>query len=142
MAHVESEPEPGTRRGKSLSEVVDAIADASWDMFVMPGEHANSRYDRPLEPLEAKAEETAEEPEAAFNWGGGQNEEALRLPTGVGAAERLSVPVARPRSLWFEREGRDVKGDIEMLSREWTRLWAVVVVIALAVVAADSLHTS
>ena len=115
--------------GKQRSPL-DLFADASWDLFVMPGVHANSRYDRPLEPLAPtlKANST-------FSWGGvSEEQEALRLPTGLRAAERLTpVPVERPRGLWFEVEGRDIKGDAEVLSREWTRLWAVVVVIAVLV---------
>ena len=39
-----------------------------------------------------------------------------------------------------EVEGRDIAGDVELLSRNWTRLWVVSVVIALAIVAADGLE--
>ena len=82
-----------------------------------------------------------------FNWGGDKAEsEALRLPTGVKAAERLTAPVEPPRAKWFERQGpssdpvemrRRIDEDTKKLSSEWTRLWAVCVVIALAIVAAD-----
>ena len=116
----------------NLAQRLGDIADASWDMFVMPGEAANSRYDRPLQPLESNA--SAVRKNTTFAWGGGSDEQkALRLPTGVRAAERLTpAPVERPRGLWFEVDGRDIKGDIEVLSREWTRLWAVCVVVALS----------
>ena len=86
----------------------------------------------------------------SFNWGGDKAEsEALRLPTGVKAAERLTAPVSRPRAQWFERQGpgsdpvemrRRIDEDTQRLSSEWTRLWAVCVVIALAIVGADSLQ--
>ena len=128
--------------------MLDSIADASWDMFVMPGEAANSRYDRPLGPLDAEPPSTDEDSREnpTFQWGGDKEQNAaLRLPSGVKAAERLSVPVERPRgrSLGLgvdEVEGRDIAGDVELLSRNWTRLWAVSVVIALAIVAADGLE--
>ena len=43
---------------------------------------------------------------SSFNWGGDKAElEALRLPTGVEAAKRLTDPVSPPRAQWFEREG-------------------------------------
>ena len=84
-----------------------------------------------------------------FNWGGDKAEsEALRLPTGVKAAERLTPPVNPPRALWFERQGpssdpvemrRRIDEDTQRLSSEWTRLWAVCVVIALAIVGADNM---
>ena len=132
------EPEQ-PRDGKSL---LDAIGDASFDMFVMPGEAANSRYDRPLSKLEDN--ETA-----AFDWGGDTAEsEALRLPSGVKAAQRLTVPVSAPKAQWFERQGpssdpaemrRRIDEDTQRLSSEWTRLWAVCVVITLVIVAGDSL---
>ena len=51
----------------------------------------------------------------SFNWGGDTAElEALRLPTGVKAAERLVAdPLPLPRALWFEREG-PVSDPVEM----------------------------
>ena len=53
----------------------------------------------------------------SFNWGGDTTElEALRLPTGVKAAERLADPLPLPRALWFEgwlRE-RPVSDPVEM----------------------------
>ena len=51
----------------------------------------------------------------SFNWGGDTTElEALRLPTGVKAAERLVTdPLPLPRALWFEREG-PVSDPVEM----------------------------
>ena len=125
---------------QGVVSLLDALADASWDMFVMPGEAANSRYDRPLEPMdEAKDETKTKRP--TFDWGGDESDKALRLPTGVRSAERLAarVPVERPRGRWFEREGRDIAGDIELLSREWTRLWAVIVAVTVLVLAADNL---
>ena len=125
---VMSENGPKPRASKSPLKVLGDIADASWDIFVMPGEYANSRYDRPMEPLDA-SEITAStrNTNTSFSWGGSSNEqEALRLATGIKAAERLAPPsVSRPRGLWFEVEGRDAA----MLSRDWTRLWAVVVVV-------------
>ena len=142
----------------------------------------------------------------SFNWGGDTAElEALRLPTGVKAAERLVAdPLPLPPALWFEREGpvsdpvemrrhdgaplrqprgpasthspraslpaarmhnprslahdcarlcrrksavsrppshtsRRIDDDTQRLSREWTRLWAVCVVITLAINGADSM---
>ena len=84
-----------------------------------------------------------------FNWGGDKVEsEALRLPTGVKAAERLAAPVSPPRAKWFERQGpssdpvemrRRIDEDTQRLSSEWTRLWAVCVIIALTIVGADSM---
>ena len=66
----------------------------------------------------------------AFDWGGDSDDDAaLRLPSGVKAAERLSVPTSRPRALWFEVEGRDIAGDTAFLSRNWTRGWAIFVVV-------------
>ena len=123
---------------KPLLNALSDIADASWDMFVMPGEYANSMYDRPLEPLVATTNSSGEaslEANRTFRWAGdSEADEALRLPTGVKAAERLMpAPVQRPRGLWFEVEGRDIKGDFEWLSQEWTKVWAVVVIIAIAV---------
>ena len=145
MSEARQEPDEersGTEpTANSPLDTLDRLADASWDMFVMPGEYANSRYDRlgadtPMSSADTPVSSAASPPNAsAFSWGGeGAAQEALRLPTGVKAAENL-VPAAvqRPRGLWFEKEGRDIKGDIELLSREWTRLWAVVVVIALLV---------
>ena len=122
---------------QGVASMLDALADASWDMFVMPGEAANSRYDRPLEPMD-KAED-AKTKRPTFDWGGDESDKALRLPTGVSSAERLAsrVPVERPRGRWFEREGRDIAGDVKLLSREWTRLWAVFVAVTLIVVVAD-----
>ena len=89
-------------------------------------------------------------PLSNFNWGGDKAEsEALRLPTGVKAAERLTAPVSPPRALWFERQGpssdpdemrRRINEDTQRLSSEWTRLWAVCVVIALAIVGANSMQ--
>ena len=38
----------------------------------------------------------------------------------------------------FERRGRDIAGDIEVLSREWTRLWVISVAVSLCILAADS----
>ena len=88
-------------------------------------------------------------PSSNFNWGGDKAEsEALRLPTGVKAAERLTAPVEPPKALWFERQGptsdpvemrRRINEDTQRLSSEWTRLWAVSVMIALAIVSADSM---
>ena len=51
----------------------------------------------------------------SFNWGGDTAElEALRLPTGVKAAERLVAdPLPLPPALWFEREG-PVSDPVEM----------------------------
>ena len=100
----------------------------------MPGEAANSRYDRPLGTLKSQKQNGSQ---PTFDWGGNATGTALalRLPGGVKAAERLSTPVARPRGLWFEREGMDV----EALSRGWTRLWAVVVFVTVVVLIADAL---
>ena len=39
-----------------------------------------------------------------------------------------------------EVEGRDIAGDLELLSSRWTQLWAVCVVVALGIVAVDSLQ--
>lgn len=119
--------EPPKKETPNPLKALNALADASWDMFVMPGEAANSLYDRPL-----PTEEPANESTSTFDWGGDSKaDDALRLPTGVKAAERLSVPVQRPRGLWFEVEGRDIKGDTEFLSRTWTIGWGVFVVVAL-----------
>ena len=50
----------------------------------------------------------------SFHWGGDTTElEALRLPAGVKAAERLADPLPLPRALWFEREG-PVSDPVEM----------------------------
>jgi len=121
------EQQPAEQEAKPL---LQSLADASWDMFVMPGEHANSRYDRPIEPLETPAEAST------FDWGGGEDDPALRLPTGIKAAERLSAPTSPPRRLWFEVAGRDVAGDMEALSSAWTRasLLAAAFVLLLALV--------
>ena len=85
----------------------------------------------------------------SFKWGGDTAElEALRLPTGVKAAERLMDPVSPPRAQWFEQEGpssdpaemrRRIDDDTQRRSSEWTRLWAVCAVIALAIVGADNM---
>ena len=114
----------------SKQPLLDQLADASWDMFVMPGEYANSRYDRPLEP-------TATPPKSStFNWGGSQDErdDALRLPTGVPSAERLSAPISPPRRLWFELPGRGVSEDISMLSRSFTLIAFIISAAVLAAV--------
>ena len=123
--------EPGPQRSP-----LDVIADASWDLFVMPGEHANSRYDRPLEQLSTLPYDGASpKANSTFQWGGvTEEQEALRLPSGLRAAERLApMPVERPRGLWFEVDGRGVKGDVNALSRQWSRLWALAVVIVVLV---------
>mmetsp|Transcript_37536 Transcript_37536/g.118082 ORF Transcript_37536/g.118082 Transcript_37536/m.118082 type:complete len:214 (+) Transcript_37536:66-707(+) len=132
-----SDREPASGPLPSWDALSDALSDASWDLFVMPGEHANSRYDRPLQPLEASG--LLEEEEARpYDWDGQtEDEEALRLPKGR-AAERLAAPASKPRGLWFERRGRDIAGDIEVLSREWTRLWVISVAVSLCILAADS----
>lgn len=129
-----SAPEPSPDNKNPL-EVLDALADASWDLFVMPGEAANSVYDRPLEPIDSGPVDRP-----TFNWAGNETQnDALRLPSGgVKAAERLSVPVGRPKGRWYEKEGRDIAGDVEYLTREWTRLWAVCVAITFVVLAADN----
>ena len=111
-------------------EAMEKLADMSWDMFVMPGEYANSKFDRPLGPT-TKGQSNS----SSFNWGGNSSQEvALRLPSGIPAAERLSVPVQRPRALWFERQGpssdpdemrRRIDEDTQRLSSEWTVGWAV-----------------
>lgn len=147
----QSKSDAASSDGASKKSLLDQVAEASFDIFVMPGEYANSQYDRVFPDDEQPAasdgaEETGEQ--RKFNWGGdGAESEALRLPTGVKAAERLSVPVARPPARWFERQGpssdeeenrRRVAGDIELLSQGWTRLWAVCVVVTLAVVVADA----
>ena len=136
---LEEDQKPQTAgRNKSPLGALSDLADASWDLFVMPGEYANSRFDRPLEPLAASSTDEAAPLQAntssnkTFVWSGDSDEQqALRLPKGIKAAERLMpAPVQQPRALWFEVDGRDIKGDIEVLSREWTRLWAVAVLIA------------
>ena len=82
----------GPTKRQSLLGRLTAFADASWDLFVMPGEYANSRYDRELPPME-----DASEQRSAFNWAGdSQEEEALRLPTGIPAAERLASERGTP----------------------------------------------
>ena len=45
MADGDEELEEAPKKA-SLLDKLDKLADASWDMFVMPGEYANSRYDR------------------------------------------------------------------------------------------------
>jgi|EP00966_Prymnesium_polylepis_P180844 hypothetical protein len=82
---------PAERKRVDVIAALGAFADASWDMFVMPGEAANSRYDRPIEPTESPPESSA------FDWGGDKDEAALRLPKGVKAAERLAPQTPRPR---------------------------------------------
>ena len=80
-----------TEQRRGLLERFGAFADASWDLFVMPGEYANSRYDRVIPPLNASEPGSGSDP-SAFNWGGDSKEErALRLPTGIPAAERLAA---------------------------------------------------
>lgn len=128
-----------------LLDAMGALSDASWDMFVMPGEAANSMYDRPLEPMESdpslqpkgqvKGSVAPERTASTFDWSGdGEDEEALRLPKGVKAAERLAGQSSPPLSaLWFEIEGRDIAGDTEFLSRMWTVGWAAFVVLAVTV---------
>ena len=89
------EEEPTEQRGPL--ERFTAFADASWDLFVMPGEYANSRYDRVIPPMNASEPEPGPDPgrgaqRSAFNWGGdSEEEEALRLPKGIPAAERLAA---------------------------------------------------
>ena len=89
------EEEPIEQRGPL--ERFTAFADASWDLFVMPGEYANSRYDRVIPPMNASEPEPGPDPgrgaqRSAFNWGGdSEEEEALRLPKGIPAAERLAA---------------------------------------------------
>ena len=139
----DADDEPADESARKPLDVLGEIADASFDIFVMPGEYANSRYNLPQPDVSetASAPETASTTaddvrsrKATFSWGGSAEEqEVLRLPTGVKAAERLSPSVTRPRGLWFEVEGRDIKGDVEMLSRTWDRLWAVVIVITVLV---------
>ena len=84
---------------RSLLRRFTAFADASWDLFVMPGEYANSRYDRAIPPMNASASEQR----SAFNWAGdSKEEEALRLPTGIPAAERLAAergPLPKKRAV-------------------------------------------
>ena len=48
------------------------------------------------------------------------------LPTSAASADKAFLRC-------IQVEGRDIKGDLEVLSRQWTRLWAVVVVIAVLV---------
>ena len=80
-----------TEQRRGLLKRFAAFADASWDLFVMPGEYANSRYDRVIPPLNASESGAGSDP-SAFNWGGDSKEErALRLPTGIPAAERLAA---------------------------------------------------
>ena len=86
-----SDREGGPTEQRSPLERFTAFADASWDLFVMPGEYANSRYDRVIPPMNASEPEPGPE-RSAFNWGGdSKEEEALRLPTGIPAAERLAA---------------------------------------------------
>ena len=59
MADGDEEPEEAPKKA-SLLDKLDKLADASWDMFVMPGEYANSRYDR--FGAEAATKELKEEP--------------------------------------------------------------------------------
>ena len=65
-----------TEQRRGLLERFGAFADASWDLFVMPGEYANSRYDRVIPPLNAS--EPGSDP-SAFNWGGDSKEERALL---------------------------------------------------------------
>lgn len=102
-----SAPPPNDDPEKRRS-ALETLADASWDLFVMPGEHANSRYDRfgrePSSEPRASANTTAA---AAFDWGrGGVEDEALRLPTGVAAAERLAAS-GQPTAADRERRRQD-----------------------------------
>ena len=59
MADGDEEPEEAPKKA-SLLDKLEKLADASWDMFVMPGEYANSRYDR--FGAEAATKELKEEP--------------------------------------------------------------------------------
>ena len=105
----------------SLLDTIAAFADASWDLFVMPGEHANSRYDRPMEPMP-----NASEVKNNFNWGASEGEEdALRLPKGVPAAERL----ARQRG----GTGSSTPDRRQPISQAWVMLPALVLLVVFAV---------
>ena len=103
-----SDREEGPTEQRSLLERFTAFADASWDLFVMPGEYANSRYDRVIPPMNASELKPGPGPgpgpqRSAFNWGGdSKEEEALRLPTGIPAAERLAAergPLPKKRAV-------------------------------------------
>ena len=105
----------------SLLDTIAAFADASWDLFVMPGEHANSRYDRPMGPMP-----NASEVKNNFNWGASEGEEdALRLPKGVPAAERL----ARQRG----GTGSSTPDRKQPISQAWVMLPALVLLVVFAV---------
>ena len=100
-------PPPDDEPEKSRSPL-ESLADASWDLFVMPGEYANSRYDKSGRESIAEPAPVRNETSAAFDWGGGRAEdEALRLPTGVAAAERLAAASGQPTTAERERRRRD-----------------------------------
>lgn len=132
LEHGQQDEKSGSRK----SSLLDEIADASWDMFVMPGEAANSIYDRPIGTLNSTTpQDNNSTSKSTFAWGASDDAESLRLPQGVKAAERLSVPVSRPRRLWFEIEGRGISGDMKALSDTWTAGWALGALLVLAAVA-------
>ena len=107
-----SDREGGPTEQRSPLKRFTAFADASWDLFVMPGEYANSRYDRVIPPMNASEPEPQR---SAFNWGGdSKEEEALRLPTGIPAAERLAAERERVASM----EGDDSDMEEGMLEDE------------------------
>ena len=111
MSNKDEEPQQN-KLASSLSD----LADASWDLFVMPGEYANSRYDRPLQPVQQKPNATS------FDWGGESEEEAaLRLPP-------VAVPVSVSRG-----PGENDESAGNQLSQTWTAAWAIGSAIALAV---------
>ena len=79
-----SDREPASGPLPSWDVLSDAVSDASWDLFVMPGEHANSRYDRPHEPLEASG--LLEEEEARpYDWDGQTEDEERRCGVRIAA---------------------------------------------------------
>ena len=114
----------------SLHIIPAAAATRLISPYPGPGSHAHGQCERQWADNHSRLVQSA----IRFTL---QDEEALRLPKGR-AAERLAAPASKPRGLWFERRGRDIAGDIEVLSREWTRLWVISVAVSLCILAADS----